>query len=64
MVNFAKKVTLCQLVHRENGAKRYVFSAYNDVFNFLNWIYADANIYLERKYEAYKNFLLNGKNMQ
>ena len=59
MVNFAKKVILCQLVHRENGAKRYVFSAYNDVFN-----YADANIYLERKYEAYKNFLLNGKNMQ
>ena len=36
-------------VHREDGAKRYVFGAYNDVLNFLNWIYKDSNIYLDRK---------------
>ena len=37
-------------VHRENGVKRYVFGAYEDVLNFLNWIYKDATIYLDRKY--------------
>ena len=47
-------------VHRENGAKRYVFSSYNDVLNFLNWIYKDATIYLDRKYEHYLDFLNNG----
>ena len=40
-------------VHRENGAKRYVFGAYNDVKNFLNWIYEDADMFLYRKYEIY-----------
>lgn len=47
-------------VHRENGAKRYVFGALNDVTNFLNWIYKDATIYLDRKYEHYQDFLQNG----
>ena len=47
-------------VHRENGAKRYVFSAYTDVLNFLNWIYKDATIYLDRKYEHYLDFINNG----
>jgi len=47
-------------VHRENGAKRYVFSAYVDVLNFLNWIYKDATIYLDRKYEHYLDFINNG----
>jgi intein-encoded DNA endonuclease-like protein len=47
-------------VHREDGAKRYVFGAINDVTNFLNWIYKDANIYLDRKYELYLDFLNNG----
>ena len=47
-------------VHREDGAKRYVFGAYNDVLNFLNWIYKDATIYLDRKYECYKDFIENG----
>ena len=47
-------------VHRENGAKRYVFSAYTDVLNFLNWIYKDATIYLNRKYEHYLDFINNG----
>ena len=40
-------------VHREDGAKRYVFGAYNDVLNFLNWIYKDSNIYLDRKYKKF-----------
>ena len=47
-------------VHRSDGAKRYVFGAYQDVLNFLNWIYKDANIYLDRKYEYYLDFLQNG----
>ena len=47
-------------VHREDGAKRYVFGAYNDVLNFLNWIYKDATIYLDRKYEHYLDFINNG----
>ena len=47
-------------VHREDGAKRYVFGAYNDVLNFLNWIYKDSNIYLDRKYASYLDFIKNG----
>ena len=47
-------------MHRENGAKRYVFGALNDVTNFLNWIYKDATIYLDRKYEHYQDFFQNG----
>ena len=47
-------------VHREDGAKRYVFGAYQDVLNFLNWIYKDCNIYLNRKYEHYLDFINNG----
>ena len=47
-------------VHRENGAKRYVFGSYNDVSNFLNWIYKDSNIFLDRKYNQYLDFIENG----
>ena len=47
-------------VHREDGAKRYVFGVYNDVLNFLNWIYKDSNIYLDRKYASYLDFIKNG----
>ena len=47
-------------VHRENGAKRYVFGAYQDVLNFLNWIYKDSNVYLDRKYKHYLDFIQNG----
>ena len=47
-------------VHRENGAKRYVFGSYNDVSNFLNWIYKDSNIFLDRKYNQYLDFIKNG----
>lgn len=49
-------------VHREDGAKEYVFSGYQDVLNFLNFIYKDCNIYLDRKYEHYLDFLKNGSN--
>lgn len=48
-------------VHRENGAKKYVFSAYKDVLSFLDWIYKDSKIYLDRKYEHYLDFLEYGK---
>lgn len=50
-----------QIVHREGGAKRYMFSKYDDVLNFLNYIYKDSNVYLDRKYEHYIDFLENGR---
>ena len=34
---------------------RLVLSSKKDIENFLNYIYKDANIYLDRKYEKYKN---------
>lgn len=43
-----------------NGAKKYVFSAEYDVYKFLNWIYKDANVYLDRKYEKYLDYIKNG----
>jgi DNA-binding transcriptional regulator WhiA len=47
-------------VHRKDGAKRYVFGAYQDVLNFLNWIYQDSHVYLDRKHEYYLDFIQNG----
>ena len=47
-------------VHRKDGVKRYIFSAYEDVLHFLNWIYQDATVYLERKYKKYLDFTMNG----
>lgn len=48
-------------VHRKDGAKRFMFSNIEDVSNFLNWIYSDANIYLGRKYQIYLDFIQNGR---
>lgn len=48
-------------VHRENGAKRYIFSKFSDVSYFLNYIYKDSIVYLDRKYEHYLDFIKNGK---
>lgn len=56
-VNKTNKIFIC---HREKGAKRYVFGAYQDVLNFLNWIYKDSSVYLDRKYEHYLDFIQNG----
>ena len=56
-INKDNKIFIC---HREDGAKRYVFGAYQDVLNFLNWIYKDANIFLDRKYEKYLDFINEG----
>lgn len=56
-INKTNKIFIC---HRENGIKRYVFGAYQDVLNFLNWIYQDATVYLDRKYEYYLDFIQNG----
>lgn len=40
--------------------KKYYFNSYKDVYLFLNWIYSDAKVYLDRKYELYKDFINNG----
>lgn len=37
-----------------------MFNSYNDVFNFLNFIYKDSTIFLDRKYEHYLDFINNG----
>ena len=47
-------------VHRENGAKRYSFYSKPDVTAFLDFLYLDSNIYLDRKYEHYLDFKMNG----
>lgn len=39
--------------------KKYSVYRHN-IKEFLNYLYKDANIYLDRKYEHYQNFLLNG----
>ena len=56
-INKTNKIFIC---HREDGAKRYVFGAYQDVYNFLNFIYKDATVYLDRKYNKYIDFINNG----
>lgn len=60
MPNTLKKDSSIKNVHRENGAKRYSFYSYNDVLTFLTFIYKDSNIYLDRKYEHYVDFVQNG----
>lgn len=47
-------------VHRKDGAKKYGFYSYSDVKAFLSFMYDDCNIYLERKYQKYIDFLYNG----
>ena len=49
-------------VHRENGAKRYIISGLQDCYNFLSYMYDNSIIYLDRKYNHYKDFLVNGSN--
>lgn len=47
--------------HKGNDiTKKYYFNSFHDVYIFLNWIYKDAKIYLDRKYEHYIDFLENG----
>lgn len=43
-------------VHRENGAKRYLLSGKKDIELLLDYMYVDAKIYLDRKYEHYLKF--------
>ena len=43
-----------------NVTKKYYFNSFKDVYIFLNWIYTNAQVYLDRKYEHYQDFLKNG----
>ena len=47
-------------VHRKDGAKKYAFYSYSDVFNFLSFMYEDCSIYLDRKYQKYIDLIENG----
>lgn len=47
-------------VHRADGAKSYSFYSYSDVKDFLDFLYKDCTIYLDRKYEHYLDFINNG----
>lgn len=46
--------------HIGGNNKKYCLNSYKDVYHFLDWIYKDATIYLDRKYEHYKDFIENG----
>lgn len=59
-LNVNKQISI-KNVHRDDGAKKYAFYSITDINNFLDYMYKDANIYLERKYQLYKDFKLNGK---
>lgn len=59
--NLNKNLTIKD-VHRKDGAKRYGFYGFNDVSVFLDFIYKDCNIYLDRKYQKYLDFLNQGSN--
>lgn len=56
-INIKSKNNKILDVHRKNGAKRYIFGGKQDVIDFLNYIYKDSAVYLDRKYEHYLNFL-------
>ena len=51
--------TTCKIFNKGNVFK-YNLNSYYDVKKFLNWIYKDSNIYLDRKYEHYLDFINNG----
>ena len=55
-----KKDSKIKNVHRNDGAKTYSFYSFHDVKIFLDYIYKDATIYLDRKYNHYLDFLANG----
>lgn len=44
-------------MHHKNGAKMYQLYAKKEYLNFLNLLYKDANIYLDRKYKKYLSLL-------
>lgn len=41
-------------------ATRYSFYSFSDVYHFLNYLYKDCTIYLDRKYLSYVDFIQNG----
>ena len=41
---------------KNTSVKRLCFGGKQDVKNICNWLYQDANIYLDRKYEKYYNY--------
>lgn len=43
-------------VHHENGAKRYQLYQKDEFIKFLDLLYQDATIYLDRKYEKYLSY--------
>ena len=56
------KIHIYQAIKCNEYTKRFIITSQNDVFKFLEYIYSDSNIYLERKYnnflkikEEYKN---------
>lgn len=49
---------IVRIVNRNKRNKAYIFSLYDeDAINFCDYIYNGAEIYLERKYEKYKELL-------
>lgn len=42
-------------LNKNKRSSRIVLSSKHDIEYFLNYIYTDANIYLDRKYNKYQN---------
>lgn len=60
-----KQKTGCLVENKEvPGLSYYRTSAVPQVSRFLDYIYQDATIYLERKWEKYQQFLLRKKDLQ
>lgn len=56
MKEFNLKENKIANVHRENGAKRYQLYQKEEFMKFLDLLYSDATIYLERKYQKYLSY--------
>ena len=53
-----EELGIVRIINRNKRDKAYIFSLFDeDAINFCNYIYSGAEIYLERKYEKYKEVL-------
>lgn len=50
---------LTRFPERNNSTRTFLLTRKTDVIKFLGWIYEDATIYLERKYQKYRLYIDN-----
>jgi intein-encoded DNA endonuclease-like protein len=54
---FSEEIKLNFPIYKNPPSYELKTSAKDKVYKFLNWIYQDADLYLERKYKRYQEFL-------